>query len=34
MMPFAGLHLELDKLEDEATPQFTPVATFEPLFGD
>ena len=29
VMRILGLHIDLDQLEDEATPQFTPVATTE-----
>lgn len=27
-LPVSGLHIELDELDDEATPSFTPVALF------
>lgn len=31
-MPVSVLHIELNQLEDDATPYFTPVATLEPSF--
>jgi hypothetical protein len=32
VMPVSVLHIELNQLEDDATPYFTPVATLEPSF--